>query len=55
MSAFMWCRIPETSGTQIEAINNVDLELEIAKEYLGGELDDTIAHQVSCTYLMRKV
>lgn len=42
MSVFVWCRIPELFGAEMEAINSVSLELEIAKEYLGGELDDMV-------------
>lgn len=39
MSVFIWCRIPELFGSQMEAINSIAQELDISTDYLGSTLE----------------
>lgn len=43
MSAFIWCRIPELFGAEMEAINGIAQELDISSEYLGSSLEGDVS------------
>ena len=47
MGFFVWCRIPEPFGSQMEAINAIAQELEISTEYLGSSLEEELFNEVN--------
>ena len=45
MGAYVWCRIPELFGAQMEAINGIVQELEISKDYMDNSLEEELFNE----------